>query len=127
MSTFVGCCKVEVFDKAVVLFAPDVSLFMSHGALRHVHVPVLMLVAEKDYMPLETVEVVMNGIPERSQLSHRIVKNAGHYSFLSPFPESIKSRVGEAAKDPEGFDRKQFQQELNLEVLRFLQKATRVK
>lgn len=107
--------------KAVVLLAPDVSLFMSAGALRHVHVPVLLLLAAKDYMPLETIEVLSNGLPTRSQLTHRIVPHAGHYSFLSPFPESIKTRVGDAARDPAGFDREQFHQELNLEVLHFLQ------
>lgn len=113
--------------KAVVLLAPDVSLFMSEGALHNVHVPILLLLAEKDYMPLETIEVMINGIPKRAQLTHKIVQNAGHYSFLSPFPESLKSRVGDAAKDPEGFDRDQFHQELNLEVFSFLQKTTRVK
>lgn len=112
--------------KALVLFGPDVSLFMSEGALRNVHAPILLLAAEKDYMPQATIEVVMNGIPDRSQLSHRAVKNAGHYSFLSPFPESIKSMVGDAAKDPEGFDREQFHQALHVEVLSFLRKALAV-
>ncbi len=108
--------------KAVVLLAPDVSLFMSEGALREVHAPVLLLVAEKDYMPQETIAVLRAGLPERAQLTHRVVKNAGHYSFLSPFPEAMQSRVGEAAKDPIGFDRDKFHQELNMEVLHFLQK-----
>lgn len=108
--------------KALVLFGPDVSLFMSEGALREVHAPVLLLVAEKDYMPHETIAVLRNGLPKDAQLTHRIVKNAGHYSFLSPFPEAMKSRVGEAAKDPIGFDRDKFHQELNIEVLNFLQK-----
>ncbi|MDZ7267569.1 MAG: dienelactone hydrolase family protein [candidate division KSB1 bacterium] len=108
--------------KALVLFGPDVSLFMSEGALREVHAPVLLLVAEKDYMPQETIAVLRDGLPERAQLTYRVVKNAGHYSFLSPFPEAMKSRVGEAAKDPAGFDREKFHQELNLEVLSFLQK-----
>lgn len=112
--------------KAVVLLAPDVSLFMSEGALRNVRAPVLLLVAEKDYMPQETIAVLRNGLPDRAQLDHRLVNNAGHYSFLSPFPEAMKSRVGEAAKDPEGFDREQFHQELNVEVLSFLQKALAV-
>jgi predicted dienelactone hydrolase len=112
--------------KALVLLAPDVSLFMSEGALRHVQIPILLLVPEKDYMPLETIEVVQNGIPKRSQLTHRLVKNAGHYSFLSPFPESIRNRVGDAGRDPEGFARDQFHQELNSEVLSFLQKALEV-
>ncbi len=109
--------------KALVLFGPDVSLFMSAGALREVQAPVLLLVAEKDYMPQETIAVLRNGLPERSQLTHRVVKNAGHYSFLSPFPESIKNQVGDAAKDPEGFAREQFHQELNPEILSFLRKA----
>jgi predicted dienelactone hydrolase len=109
--------------KAVVLLAPDVSLFMSEGALRNVRVPILLLAAEKDYKPLETIEVVIDGIPDRSQLTHKVVENAGHYSFLSPFPESIKNRVGDAAKDPEGFDREQFHQELSPEILSFLRKA----
>jgi len=109
--------------RAIVLLAPDVSLFMSEGALRNVRVPILLLAAEKDYKPLETIEVVINGIPDRSQLTHKVVENAGHYSFLSPFPESIKNRVGDAAKDPEGFDREQFHQELNPEILSFLRKA----
>jgi len=112
--------------KALVLFGPDVSLFMSEGALREVHAPVLLLVAEKDYMPQETIAVLRDGLPERAQLTHRVVKNAGHYSFLSPFPETMKSRVGEAAKDPEGFDREQFHRELHEEVLRFLRKALAV-
>ena len=109
--------------KAVVLFGPDVSLFISEGALRNVHAPVLLLVAEKDYMPQETIAVLRDGLPERAQLTHRVVKNAGHYSFLSPFPEAMKSMVGEAANDPAGFDREQFHHELNAEVLGFLQKA----
>lgn len=108
--------------RALVLLAPDVSLFMSEGALREVHAPVLLLVAENDYMPQETIDVLNNGLSERAQLTHRVIKNAGHYSFLSPFPEAMKNRVGEAAKDPEGFEREQFHHEMNTEVLSFLQK-----
>lgn len=95
---------------------------MSEGALRNVHVSALLLVAEKDYMPQETIAVLRDGLPERAQLTHRVIKNAGHYSFLSPFPEAMQSRVGEAAKDPEGFEREQFHHEMNAEVLSFLQK-----
>lgn len=112
--------------KALVLLGPDVSLFTSEGALCEVHVPVLLLVAENDYMPQETIDVLNNGLPERAPLTHRVVKNAGHYSFLGPFPEAIKSQVGEAANDPAGFDREQFHRELHEEVLRFLRKALAV-
>ena len=110
--------------KAVVLFAPAAGWFMSDGALRNVHIPVLMFTAEHDeFTPYFHAEIIMNGISGSSQLSHRVVKNAGHFSFLGSFPESIKHQVGAPAKDPKDFDRDKFHQELNFEVLEFLQKT----
>lgn len=109
--------------KALVLLAPDVSLFMCDGALNRVNIPILLLVAEMDFGPHETIEVLLQGLPHPSLLTHRMVKNAGHYAFLSPFPDAIKSRVGDAAKDPDGFDRKKFHQELNMEILEFLNRV----
>ena len=109
--------------KAVVLMAPDVSLFMPAEAWRDVHVPILLLVAEKDYKPVETIELMLKSVPEPSKLRHYLIKNAGHYSFLSPFPESMKSRVGDAARDPEGFDRDRFHRDLYPEIMSFLSDA----
>ncbi len=110
--------------KAVVLLAPDASLYVAEGALSKVAAPVLMLMAEKDAeVPAEAANVIIKGLPESTPLSHRVVENASHYSFLSTFPEPIKSRAGEVANDPPGFDRDKFQQELGLEVSEFLRKT----
>ena len=34
-----------------------------------------------------------------------VLDGAGHYAFLSAFPESIEDEVGLPARDPLGFDR----------------------
>jgi predicted dienelactone hydrolase len=48
-----------------------------------------------------------------------VLQNANHYSFIAPFPESIKGRVGEAAQDPDGFDRAAMHAKLNPDILDF--------
>ncbi len=106
--------------KALVLLAPDLSVFMHEGALRPVRVPVMLQVAEKDLWTHEIVDLMRRGLGDPSILDARIIDNAGHYAFISPFPEAMKSRVGEAAMDPPGFDRAVFQAGLASDILAFL-------
>jgi predicted dienelactone hydrolase len=106
--------------KALVILAPDVSLFMHDNALENVKVPVLLMVAEKDLWPQEVIDAVRKNIGNASALELKIIKNAGHYSFISGFPETIKDKVGEAAMDPAGFDRQAFQNELQSDILNFI-------
>lgn len=106
---------------ALVLLAPATIWYMKQGALKNVDLPILMLSAEKDMLtPYVHTQIVLDGITNQSQLQHRIVDNAGHYSFLAPFPDSINNLVGPAARDPVGFDRAKFQLELESDVLKFL-------
>lgn len=107
--------------KALVLLAPATAWYRADGALRGVGVPILMLTAEKDEhtLPLHA-QVVWNGVPDPAQLEHRTVENAGHFSFLSPFPEARNSPAFPPSQDPPGFNRAGFQAELNAEVLAFL-------
>ena len=110
--------------KAIVLFALTPGWFTGKESLNNVEIPVLMLYAGKDeYIPYSHAEIFINGLKNDHRISHRIIKNAGHFSFLSPFPESIKERVGAPARDPEGFDREKFHQELNAGVLEFLKQS----
>jgi hypothetical protein len=53
-------------------------------------------------------------------IDFKLVKDAGHFSFLSPFPAIIKDKVGLAARDPEGFDRENFHNRLQTEIHAFL-------
>lgn len=112
--------------KALVLLAPATVWFMAPGALSDVRVPILMLTAEKDpHTPPLHADIVKTGIADPSLIEHRVVADAGHFSFLSPFPESMISPVFPPSQDPEGFDRQSFHEEMNTEVLEFLQGVTK--
>lgn len=107
--------------KALVLLAPAVPWYASPGSLAAVRVPLLVLAAEKDeYTPPQHVELVANGVPATTPLTRRVVANAGHFSFLTPFPPHRVRAAFAPSQDPPGFDRVQFQAELAQEVASFL-------
>ncbi len=111
--------------KAIVLLTPAAEWFRAKGALSEVKVPILMLTGEKDELtPHFHAQIVLDGVPDNAQIKHRIVENAGHFSFLSPFPEHVTKPDFPPSQDPPGFDRESFLQELNAEVLDFLLKLT---
>ncbi len=109
--------------KALVLMAPAAVWFRVEGALKDVDVPILMLAAEKDkYTPYFHSQIILDGLPDHTEIEHRIVENAGHFSFLSPFPAKMSGTAFLPAHDPPGFDRPLFHEALNVEVLDFLQR-----
>lgn len=111
--------------KAIVLLAPVGVLFKSKTSLSGVNVPTLMLSAEKDEELTEPyhTNVIKNNFPNKKLLLDCTVKNAGHYSFITPFPDAIKQDVGLAGQDPKGFDRKKFHEALSVDVVAFINKA----
>ena len=110
--------------KALVLLAPAAAWFMRPGALSDVRVPVLMLTAEKDqYTPEGHAEIIKRGLPGTTPIEHRIVANAGHFSFLSPFPDAIAGPAFAPSQDPPGFDRVRFHAEMSADVLAFLRRV----
>ena len=114
---------------ALVLLAPASYWFREEGALKGVDVPILMLTGEKDeYMPYpyNHARIILDGVPDRTKVRCRIVKNAGHFSFLSPFPESMTDADFPPSQDPPGFNREKFLHEMNGEVLDFLLYETQV-
>lgn len=110
--------------KALVLLAPAAVWFREAGALRGVHVPILMLAAEHDeFTPAFHAQLVLDGVGNRAGLEYRVVPNAGHFSFLSPFPAAMNNPAFPPSQDPPGFDRARFHRELNTEVLAFLRRT----
>jgi len=107
--------------KAVVLLAPAVPWFRAEGSLRQVRVPVLLLVGELDeHTPPAHAEIVVRGLPDLGQLTYRVIENAGHFSFLSPFPAARTTPAFPPSQDPLGFDRPSFQASFFPEVAAFL-------
>lgn len=105
--------------KAIVLLAPGVGWFMN--SLNSVAIPILMLTAEHDPVtPKWNGEIVINCIPDKSKLTFKEIENAGHFSFLSPFPATMKNVNFLPSTDPTGFDREKFHEELPIDILDFL-------
>ncbi len=77
--------------------------------------------AEHDAVtPLWNADIILNGITDKSQITFRKIINAGHFSFLSPFPATMKNLNFLPSTDPEGFDREAFHKILPEEILSFL-------
>ncbi len=119
--------KVDVTSdprvKALVLLAPATVWFRYARSLNKVNASILMLTAEKDELTDDFhSQVVLNGVPKNIQTQHRIIENAGHFSFIDPFPQEMTRVTFPPSQDPPGFNRRDFLQRLNAEVLEFLQK-----
>lgn len=115
--------KVEVSSdprvKAIVLLAPAAGWF--RDSLQNVTIPILMFIAEHDPItPSWNAAIVLNYVPDKSQITFHKVENAGHFSFLSPFPSAMKNPGFLPSTDPDGFDRIQFHKHLPTEILVFL-------
>ncbi|WP_242873089.1 alpha/beta hydrolase family protein [Clostridium magnum] len=107
--------------KAIVLLAPGAGWFMN--GLDNVTIPILMLTAEHDPItPAWNAETVLKSIPDESLITFRQIANAGHFSFLSPFPESMRNLKFLPSTDPEGFEREKFHVQLPKEILAYLNK-----
>lgn len=107
--------------QSLILLAPATGWFREKRALEDVNVPILMITGEKDTItPSFHSEFVLNGVPNLKKVQHKVVKNGGHFSFLSPFPDSMKSSTFLPSHDPEGFNRKEFHKNLQNDILNFL-------
>jgi len=112
--------------RALVLLAPASPWFMAEGALADVDVPILMRTAERDeHTPAMHAEIILQGLPHPRRIDHRVVPNAGHFSFQSPFPPAMTRPEFPPSQDPAGFDRVAFQPVLHAEILTFLRASLR--
>lgn len=109
--------------KAAVLLAPVGVLFKDKQSLSNVQVPIRIYRAEKDNVlryPYHA-ESIRQKLPKKPEFI--VVQNAGHYSFLSLFPENFKQKGGVVTKDPNGFNRANFHNSMNHEIFEFLSKS----
>ncbi len=109
--------------RAIVLLAPATPWFKADGALAAVNVPILLLTAEHDEHTNEWMaDLVSNGVADPSRVERRMVPNAGHFSFETPFPDHLTGPGFDPSQDPPGFDRAAFQRDLEDEVAAFLER-----
>lgn len=109
---------------AAVLMAPATGYYRGPDALKNVASTLLVLAGEKDDVtPSGEIRQDLRGLPPTVACELVVVRGAGHYSFLSPFPASMRSPDFPPAQDPEGFNREQFHAELPGLVESFLAKS----
>jgi len=107
--------------RALVLLAPATAWYLPEDSLSQVTVPILMLIAEHDpFTPRWHADVVLDRVPDRAQVTCRVIENAGHFSFLSLFPPQMRNASFLPSTDPEGFDREKFHERLPAELLDYL-------
>lgn len=111
--------------KALILMAPFGVLFKSKDALNDINIPVLLLRAGNDKVLTEPYhsEVIAENLKNSGLLTYHTEPNAGHYSFITPFPESMKKNLGAVAQDPEGFNRREFDKKVCRDIIQFLTSA----
>ena len=104
--------------RAVVLMAPNTAPF-TDDALARVAVPVRVYGAERDDLTLVRYHAqrLAKVLPPRTE--YVLVTRAGHFSFVARFPGVLKLVAGEAARDPEGFDRDAMHEVMNREIVEF--------
>ncbi len=112
--------------KSLVLMAPATNWYVLNDSLKDVRTPILLLSAEHDPItPRWQAQLVLDLIPNRAQVTFKVIENAGHFSFLTPFPPAMMRPGFAPAIDPDGFDRQRFHVQLNEEILTFLNKTLR--
>ena len=109
--------------RSIVLMAPNAVRF-TDDALARVTVPVLVYAAEKDDLTRVQYhgERLAKTLPSAECV---LVKRAGHFSFITTFPTVLKILAGEAARDPNGFDRDAFHEVMNREIVEFFNRTLR--
>jgi predicted dienelactone hydrolase len=110
--------------KAAVLMAPASAYYRAPGALAKVAVPLLVLAGEKDDVtPADDIRQTLQPVVAAAPCEFVVVKDAGHYSFITPFPEAMRAPGFPPSQDPAGFDREQFHRELPAIIETFFAKV----
>lgn len=110
--------------KALVLMAPAAAWYGAPAALDEVKLPILLLVAEHDHItPAPVTDLVRERVPNRDLVEYQLIKNAGHFSFLSPWPEEMRSPTFLPSVDPEKFDREAFHEDLPEMISDYLERT----
>jgi predicted dienelactone hydrolase len=87
--------------------------------LARVAVPVRVYGAERDDLTLARYHATRLARVLPPQTEYVLVAGAGHFSFMTPFPWVLKIVAGEAARDPDGFDRAAMHVVMNPEIVDF--------
>ncbi len=105
--------------QSLVLLNPATTWFLTEGSLADIKASILMMTGTKDnFTPRFHGEIVEREFKEKLRWIE--VENAGHFSFMSPFPQTMISKDFSPGNDPIGFDRPKYQKDFMRIILEFL-------
>jgi predicted dienelactone hydrolase len=109
--------------RAVVVVAPGLGFTFEPKGLAAVHVPVQLWEGSADSsLPLATNAGAVRGLLPESPEFH-LVRDADHFSFLTPCGPMAPLLPRMLCTDPRGFDRKAFHRQFNAAVVAFFDRA----
>lgn len=116
--------KIDVVQdqriKALVLLAPATPWFQHPDSFNEVNIPIMVYSGEYDNItPYWQADLIKRSVKNTSLVDIHVVKNAGHFSFLSPFPETMQYDDFLPSQDPQGFDRAAFHESLKVNIFNF--------
>ena len=92
-------------------------------SFNNVNLPIVVFLAEHDTLtPYWKSDLIKQNVKNPALITIKTVENAGHLSFLAPFPESMRNKKFPPSQDPDGFYRETFHETLKVEVLDFFNK-----
>lgn len=110
--------------KAVVVADP-LNAFPGAGDLKNITIPVQLWSSERggDGVAPQDVARLRDDLPVKPD--YRMVKGAGHFSFIAPCPAEMEKAVSQICSDAAGFDRAGFHRSFNTEVVSFFKASLR--
>ncbi|MFL9886237.1 alpha/beta fold hydrolase [Paraburkholderia agricolaris] len=116
--------KADPRFRAAVLLAPATDWYRAPGSLNNVTAPVLVIAGERDSVTRpEDIRETLSPLLENDPSQMIVVPDAGHFSFLAPFPAHMRRNDFPPSSDPEGFNREQFHLILPERILGFLNRT----
>lgn len=108
--------------RAAVIAAPGLGFTFAPSGLAEVTAPVQIWQgdADQNVPPATNAEVVRTLLPRTPE--YRLVRGAGHLSFLAPCGPAGFLMPPQVCRDAKGFDREAFHRELNAGVVAFFQR-----
>ena len=112
--------------KAMVIADPGLGPLFDRDGLKDVKIPIQLWASEHSdedgitEIKPDHVAAIDQQLPIRPD--YHVVRNAGHYAFLSPCSPDLAKNLPRVCTDRPGFDRVAFHREFNADVLAFFRK-----
>jgi predicted dienelactone hydrolase len=112
--------------KAMVIADPAFGPLFDRDALKDVRIPVQLWASELSGRDQITevnpdyVAAIDEDLPIKAD--DHIVRNAGHFAFLTPCSAGLAQRIPRICTDPPGFDRVAFHKDWNASIVAFFRK-----